>query len=230
MRQEGRLGYARGEGYQAVELPYDGGEMAMAIMLPHAGSFSEFEGLLDASMVDGVLEDLETRRVLLTMPKFEVRDSFGLADTLEAMGMPNAFDERAADFSGLDGTSCLAGDDGCLLIADVVHQAFVSVDEAGTEAAAATAAIVGITRAAVEPVTPLQGGVSPLALGRAASHASISDSGQRTARTPIFSGSRERPVAHFSVNCAASESGTGLYLAKAQEAIGSGGSHDHTPF
>ena len=153
MRQEGRLGYARGEGYQAVELPYDGGEMAMAILLPDEGSFSEFEGLLDASMVDGVLEDLETRRVLLTMPKFEVRGSFGLADTLEAMGMPNAFDERAADFSGMDGTSCLAVDDWCLLITDVVHQAFVSVDEAGTEAAAATAAIVGITRAAVEPAT-----------------------------------------------------------------------------
>ena len=153
MRQEGNLGYARGDGYQAVELPYEGGQMAMAILLPDAGSFSEFEGLLNASMVDGVLEDLETRRVLVTMPKFEVRASFGLADTLKAMGMPNAFDERAADFSGLNGTSCLSGDDGCLLITDVVHQAFVSVDEAGTEAAAATAAIVGITRAAIEPVT-----------------------------------------------------------------------------
>ena len=153
MRQEGRFGYAHGEGYQAVELPYDGGEVAMAILLPDEGSFSEFEGLLDASMVDGVLEDLETRRVLLTMPKFEVRASFGLAGTLEAMGMPNAFDERAADFSGMDGTSCFAGDDECLLVADVVHQAFLSVDEAGTEAAAATAATVGITRASAEPVT-----------------------------------------------------------------------------
>ena len=143
MRQEGRLGYARGNGYQAVELLYDGGEMAMAILLPDAGSFSEFEGLLDASTVDGILEDLETRRVLLTMPKFELEDSFGLANTLEAMGMLNAFDERAADFSGMDGTSCLAGDDGCLLITDVVHQAFVSVDEAGTEAAAATAVMMG---------------------------------------------------------------------------------------
>ena len=143
MRQEGRLDYARGDGYQAVELPYDGGEMAMAILLPDAGSFSDFEGVLNASMVEGILENLRTRRVLLTMPKFEVRASFGLADTLKAMGMPNAFDGSAADFSGMDGTSCLAGDDECLLITDVVHQAFVSVDEAGTEAAAATAAIAG---------------------------------------------------------------------------------------
>ena len=153
MRQEGRFGYARGDGHQAVELLYDGGEMAMTILLPDAGSFSQFEGLLDASMVEGVLENLETQRVRLTMPKFKVEESFNLADTLKAMGMPNAFDGSAADFSGMDGTSCLAGDDECLLITDVVHQAFVSVDEAGTEAAAATAVIVGITRAAVEPVT-----------------------------------------------------------------------------
>ena len=108
MRQDGRLGYTRGDGYQAVELPYDGGEMAMAILLPDEGSFSEFEGLLDASMVDGVLEDLETRRVLLTMPKFEVRASFGLADTLEAMGMPNAFDEKGGRLlgDGRDVVSC----------------------------------------------------------------------------------------------------------------------------
>ncbi len=154
MRQDGRLGYTRGDGYQAVELPYDGGEMAMAILLPDPGSFSEFEGLLNASMVDGVLEALETRRVLLTMPKFRVEASFNLAEVLKGMGMPNAFDEKAAEFSAMDGTSCLAGDDGCLLITDVVHKAFVSVDEAGTEAAAATAVIVG-TKAA-DPDGPVR--------------------------------------------------------------------------
>ena len=69
------------------------------------------------------------------------------------MGMPNAFDERAADFSGMDGNSCLAGDAGCLLVTDVVHQAFVSVDEAGTEAAATTAVIVGTK--SVDPAEPV---------------------------------------------------------------------------
>ena len=153
MRQDGRLGYTRGDGYQAVELPYEGGQMAMVILLPDAGRFSEFEGLLDASMVEGILEDLRIRRVFLTMPKFEVRASFDLADTLKAMGMPDAFDERAADFSGMDGTSCLTGDDGCLVVPDVVHQAFVSVDEAGTEAAATTAVIAGTT--SVDPGEPV---------------------------------------------------------------------------
>ena len=154
MRQEARLGYARGDGYQAVELLYDGGEMSMAILLPNEGRFREFEESLAGSRVDGILEDLETRPVLLTMPKFEVKASFGLSDTLKAMGMPDAFNGSAADFSGMDGASCLAGDGECLLITDVVHQAFVSVDEAGTEAAAATAVIVGVK--SVEPDPPIR--------------------------------------------------------------------------
>ena len=150
MRQEGSFGYMRGAGYQAVELLYQGGEISMTILLPDDGRFREIEGLLDASLTDAILENLETRPVLLTMPKFGVEATFSLAGTLSEMGMPDAFDERAADFSGMDGRSCRTGGDGCLLITDVVHQAFVEVDEAGTEAAAATAVIVGVKRA-VEP-------------------------------------------------------------------------------
>ena len=86
MRQEGRFGYARGDGHQAVELLYDGGEMSMAILLPDEGRFREFEESLDASVVDGILENLETRRVLLAMPKFEVKASFNLADALGSNG------------------------------------------------------------------------------------------------------------------------------------------------
>ena len=154
MRQQARFGYGRGDGYQAVELPYDGGEMSMAILLPDEGSFREFEESLAVSRLAGILAVLETRPVVLTMPKFEVKASFGLADTLKAMGMPDAFSGSAADFSGMDGASCLAGDAECLLITDVVHQAFVSVDEAGTEAAAATAVIVGATSA--DPEEPIR--------------------------------------------------------------------------
>ncbi len=153
MRQQERLGYARGNGYQAVELLYDGGEMSMVVLLPDEGRFRDFEESLDGSRVDGILEDLATRPILLTMPKFEVKASFGLSDTLKAMGMPDAFNGSAADFSGMDGTSCRAGDAECLLITDVVHQAFVSVDEAGTEAAAATAVIVGTK--SVDPEAPI---------------------------------------------------------------------------
>ena len=90
------------------------------------------------------------------MPKFQMESTFSLSNTLMAMGMPDAFDDGAANFSGMDGLSCRAKGDICLLISDVLHQAFVSVDEAGTEAAAATAVIVATTRAVVVELEPIE--------------------------------------------------------------------------
>jgi serpin B len=144
MRQTESFGYAEGDGYQAVELLYDGGELSMVILLPQAGQFEAFEGSLDAQQVDEIIGSLEYRQVTLTMPKFEFESSFGLGETLSAMGMPVAF-SGAADFSGMTGNRDL-------FIADVVHKAFVSVDEAGTEAAAATAVVMELTAAPETPV------------------------------------------------------------------------------
>jgi serpin B len=139
MSQTEILGYTEGDGYQAVELPYRGRdeqsvELSMVILLPESGRFAEFESSLDAERVDAILKDLAPRDVALTMPKFTYDSSFSLKETLAAMGMPDAF-SGAADFSGIDGTRDL-------FIGDVVHKAFISVDEAGTEAAAATAVIM----------------------------------------------------------------------------------------
>jgi len=134
MQQTESFGYAEGEGYQAVELPYDGHELSMVILLPEAGQFEAFEGSLDAELVDAILKNLAPGRVALTMPRFEFDSSFELAEILADMGMPDAFNETA-DFSGMDGTPLL-------FIEEVLHKAFVSVDEAGTEAAAATAVVI----------------------------------------------------------------------------------------
>ena len=147
MRQTAAFGLAKGDGYQAVELPYDGGELSMVILLPDTGQFEGFEGPLDADLVRTITEGLVPTQVDLTMPKFEFASDFNLADTLRAMGMPVAFisslgpcTSEIADFSGMTGT--------CeLFIKEVVHKAFVSVDEAGTEAAAATAVVIGPTSA-----------------------------------------------------------------------------------
>jgi serpin B len=144
MHQTESFGYAEGEGYQAVELPYDGQELSMVILLPEAGEFEPFERSLDAGRVNGILEDLAHRQVALSMPKFEFESEFGLAKTLVAMGMSDAF-TGAADFSGMTGTREL-------FISDVVHKAFVTVDEAGTEAAAATAVVMKLLAVAEEPV------------------------------------------------------------------------------
>ena len=77
------------------------------------------------------------------MPKFKVESEFSLKKELSAMGMPDAFNN--ADFSGMDGRTDLE-------IADVVHKSYVSVDEAGTEAAAATGVIMRLTAMPAEPV------------------------------------------------------------------------------
>jgi serpin B len=134
MRQTESFGYAEGDGYQAVELLYDGGELSMVILLPASGQFEAFEGSLDAQQVGEIIGGLEHRQVTLTMPKFEFESEFSLREALAAMGMPVAF-SGSADFSGMTGNRDL-------FIADVIHKAFVSVDEAGTEAAAATAVVM----------------------------------------------------------------------------------------
>ena len=86
------------------------------------------------------------------MPKFEFRSQFGLSEILSKMGMPDAFDDQMADFSGMDGASCPPmDDDPCLIISDVIHEAFVLVNEEGTEAAAATASIVYVETESIAP-------------------------------------------------------------------------------
>jgi len=135
MKQTETFGYAEGDEYQAVELPYDGRELSMVILLPRAGQFEAFEGSLDAQRVDVIVKDLEHKRVALTMPKFEFESDFSLGETLAAMGMPDAFVWPIADFSGMTGNRDL-------FIGDVIHKAFVSVDASGTEAAAATAVVM----------------------------------------------------------------------------------------
>jgi serpin B len=144
MKQTESFGYTEGEGYQAVELLYDGDELSMVILLPASGNFEAFEEGLQAEDVSDIISDLQPAEVALTMPKFEFDSDFSLKDTLTAMGMPIAF-SGAADFSGMTG-----GLDLC--ISEVLHKAFVSVDEAGTEAAAATAVIMRETAMPDQPV------------------------------------------------------------------------------
>lgn len=134
MTQDETFRYAQGSGFQAIELPYAGNEMAMVIILPESGEFASFEASLSAEVLGQVIADLEMTSLTLTMPKFEFESEFGLSKTLIEMGMPSAFGADA-DFSGMDGTRNL-------YIQDVIHKAFVAVDETGTEAAAATAVII----------------------------------------------------------------------------------------
>ena len=142
MKQTGSFRYTEGANYQATEMLYDGQELSMVVILPKAGAFGDFEKTLDSPTLEAVLDGLKTREVALTMPKFQFEMSLGLKQALTGLGMGVAFTD-AADFSGMNG-----GHD--LRIQDVLHKAFVAVDEDGTEAAAASAVIVGTTAMPVD--------------------------------------------------------------------------------
>jgi serpin B len=144
MRQTESFGYAEGAGYQAVELPYAGREMSMLILLPETGDFEAFEGGLDGRRVQAIVDDLTYRQVAVTMPILKFDSRFSLKQALAELGMPAAF-SGAADFSGMTGRRDLH-------ISDVLHKAFVSVDEEGTEAAAATAVVMKLSAMPAEPV------------------------------------------------------------------------------
>ena len=132
MNQQGYFNYYEGQGYQAIKLPYVGQKISMLVILPGAGKYTEVENTLSSEALETIRKGLKSEMVRLGFPKFKLESSFGLSDTLQKMGMADAFDPGKADFSGMDGSRAL-------YISSVVHKAYVNVDEAGTEAAASTA-------------------------------------------------------------------------------------------
>lgn len=135
------LPYAAGEGWQAVELPYVGGQLAMDLILPD--DFAGFESSFDASRLETVTRSLDTRLVILRMPRYSATSSLGLGETLAAMGMPAAFTD-AADFSGISTEEQL-------FISAVIHEANIDVDENGTTASAATAVAIAAAASMAPP-------------------------------------------------------------------------------
>ena len=129
------LSYAQGEEWQAVALPYKGGQAEMVIIMPDEDSFASFFSTFDEQVYESIRSSLSGQDMLLSMPKFSFVSGFALADDLADMGMPDAFDPTRADFSGMDGTTDL-------YIDDAYHLAFIDVDELGTEAGAATGIVM----------------------------------------------------------------------------------------
>lgn len=151
MHRTGEMRYGEADGVQVLELPYRGDELAMTIVLPREREgLSAVEAQLDAARFESWIGSLEARRVELALPKLRLApESTSLSDVLRALGMPRAF-TRDADFSGMVSPPRPA-----LYLADVFHEAFIEVDEKGTEAAAATAAVIALTSARVEPEAPI---------------------------------------------------------------------------
>ena len=137
------LSYLQGENFQAVSLPYLSPEFSMLLLVPDEGQFSAIESTLDADHLASILSQMQSNQVALQMPKFDFETSTNANDALTALGMSEIFDPDTADFSGIT-------EEEKLYVTDVLHKATITVDESGTEAAAATAVIMGIKSAMPE--------------------------------------------------------------------------------
>ena len=119
---------------QMVELPYAGEKMSMIVLLPNkVDGLSKLEESLSFEQLDTAINHLKTawsEDVEVTLPKFKLAEKFSLKDVLSQMGATDMFNPARADFTGICG--------GNLYVSEVVHKAFVDVNEEGTEAAAAT--------------------------------------------------------------------------------------------
>ncbi len=134
--QKKRL-YTADELASVVDLPYAGGSLSMMAILPREGkSLPEVEAALSAEKLAAWRADMQERDVKAFLPKFKFSARYSLAERLPEMGLKLAFTD-AADFSGMDGTLDL-------YVQKVFHQAFVEVNEEGTEAAAATGVAMGL--------------------------------------------------------------------------------------
>lgn len=131
-----RFNYAYTEDVQIIELPYKGDNMSMIIMLPR--DLKSFEASLTLEKLNEYMAVMKEERLdEICLPKFKLDTKYFMRETLSNLGMPTAFSE-AADFSGMTGRRDL-------FISEVIHQAYVKVDEKGTEAAAATAVVMRLT-------------------------------------------------------------------------------------
>lgn len=144
MYQRERFRYASFFGGKAVGMPYKDGTLEMVVLLPdEPDGLAKLEEKLSVKMLEEWLSGFGARKVKLWLPKFELKWKSGLNGPLAEMGMADAFDRGKADFSGIT-------DAESLFISKVVHEAYVKVDERGTEAAAATGIAVAATRAVMD--------------------------------------------------------------------------------
>ncbi len=146
MHQTASLRYAETQTEQLLELPYRGNQFALLVLLPkERNGIGRLEKRLTPQYLDTMLRGLSQQQVQVVLPKFKIEQSFSLIQPLVKLGVRKAFDPGQADFSGM-----YAGDDR-IHISDVLHKAYLDINEQGTEAAAATAVVMTYSAQVVEP-------------------------------------------------------------------------------
>ncbi len=135
MYQSNFIKYQSNSEFILAEISYNSGQLSFVILMPVDDSLQDFLKQLNAEQLNEILAQSKKGEIDLWIPKFEIESAIQLNDNLKRLGMVAAFDSQHADFSGMDA-------DKHLFIGQVLHQAFIDVDEAGTEAAAATAILM----------------------------------------------------------------------------------------
>jgi len=133
MQRGDTFAYTETSRIQMIELPYKHGygkDLSMIVILPKHETLAAVENSLNGEMLSDLEQKLTDTKMVVSLPKFKLETRYELPEPLKAMGMPTAF-ASGADFSGMDGTKRL-------FINNVVHKAFIEVNEEGTEAAAAS--------------------------------------------------------------------------------------------
>jgi serpin B len=126
----------RATNFVAASLPYANPDLSLVVVVPDLGKFAEVESSLNATTLATLMAGMTTQSVGVYLPRFQIKTVAGLAETLRALGMKSAFAvDGTANFSGMS-------DEPGLHLLDVIHKAFISVAEAGTEAAAATGVVM----------------------------------------------------------------------------------------
>jgi serpin B len=156
MNQQEEARYLRGEGFQVVDLDYQGSDLSLLLLLPdQKDGLRDLETSLSAHMLDAIVARMVSRKVEVFLPRFRLTCvPSHLEDGLRALGMSLPF-TRQADFSGINGHQ--PPDDEALRLSAVHHKAFVEMNERGTEAAAATAIVVveGLISLCARPPVPV---------------------------------------------------------------------------
>lgn len=133
LEDKDKLDYYEDDDLQAVELPYEGDEVSMMLLLPKGGTLSDMESDLDAARLRSIRAGMDQSEVEIHLPRFEMKEKYRLKQHLMALGMVDAFGD--ADLSGMN-------PDLDLYVDEVYHDTFIEVNEEGTEAAGATAVVI----------------------------------------------------------------------------------------
>jgi len=144
-----RLFHNRDLGAKLLSMDYEGGRLSMVIVLPdEVDGLAAMEDKLATMDLNTIDKRMGSIKVEVTLPKFKLEESLELSPVLQGMGIKDLFDEGKADLSGIGGTKDL-------FVSNVIHKAFLEVNEKGSEAAAATG-VVMMTRMMIREPPPFK--------------------------------------------------------------------------